>query len=171
MQAFALHHRVRGVRMAQLMQPRVRHDPGGIAGRGPEVVEFVRAQRPVSLGARETLGPRTPLPARRFGSSCATLPSRTCLGLVLVSLRVKRSGLTSHQRRRRISPGLHPISKGRHTAATNTRFSSSHRAGPRRASLDRPHRAAARVADGARAQVPGGSGTMAPQNGTVEHVA
>ena len=44
MQAFTAHDRVRGVRMAKVMQPCVRHDPSSVARRVPEIVEFVRSQ-------------------------------------------------------------------------------------------------------------------------------
>ena len=63
--------------------------------------------------------------ARLCSSSRATPPSRTCLGPVFASIRASRSGLTSHQRKQRISPGLHPVSRSRRTAVTHAGFSSS----------------------------------------------
>ena len=50
--------------------------------------------------------------ARPSNGSRAASPSRTCLGPVFASIRVKRSGLTSHHRRQRISPAACTPSAG-----------------------------------------------------------
>ena len=42
MQAFAVHERVRGARMTQVMKPRIRHDPGRVAHLGPDGLASVR---------------------------------------------------------------------------------------------------------------------------------
>ena len=63
-QALAVHHRVRGVRMAEVMKPRIRHDTGLAARLAPEVVEFDAGQRPVSFGCR-----KHPLPRCHFGEA------------------------------------------------------------------------------------------------------
>ena len=57
--------------MSQVMKPRIRHDPGRIARRGPEIVEFVAAQRPVSAPARKHT-----FPGRRFGEAGQQRPRR-----------------------------------------------------------------------------------------------
>lgn len=74
-------------------------------------------------------------------SSRSNLPSRTCLGSVVPSINARRSGLSSHQRRRRISRGQ-PRSTVE-DAPPRRRPSFPLRAGatPPRASLNRPRRA------------------------------
>ena len=53
MQALAVHDRVRGVRMAQVMQPRVGYDSGDVACPDPERVEGMFGQRLVPVLAGE----------------------------------------------------------------------------------------------------------------------
>ena len=48
-QALVVHDRVRGARMAETMQPRIRHDPGRIAQLDPALPQIIRTQRPFSL--------------------------------------------------------------------------------------------------------------------------
>lgn len=48
MQALAVHDRVRGVCMAQVVKPRVDDDPGFAARPDPEAVEFILGQRSTS---------------------------------------------------------------------------------------------------------------------------
>ena len=69
MQAFAVHDRVRGVRMPQVMKPRIGHDSGRVARLDPEPPQVIRTQRPVPLVAR-----KHPLPGRRFGEAIQQLP-------------------------------------------------------------------------------------------------
>ena len=71
MQAFAVHDRVGGVRMPQVMKPRVRHDSGRVARLDPEPPQVIRTQRPIPLAAR-----KHPLPGRRFGEAVQQLPRR-----------------------------------------------------------------------------------------------
>ena len=87
MQAFAVHDRVRGVRMAQVMQPRIRYDSGHVARRDPERVEGILGQRLVSVLAGEH-----PFPGRRFGKAVQQLPRR------LAKQNVPRSSLRVNQR-------------------------------------------------------------------------
>ena len=70
-QAFAVHHRVRGVRMAQVMQPRVRDDPGRIPRLRPERPQVIFVQRLVL-----TLAGKHPLPGRPSGEAVQQLPRR-----------------------------------------------------------------------------------------------
>ena len=71
MQAFAVHNRVRGVRMAQVMQPRIRHDPGHVARLDPERVERMFSQRFIL-----DLTGKHPLPGGRSGEAVQQLPRR-----------------------------------------------------------------------------------------------
>ena len=66
---FAVHDRVRAVRVTQVMKARVRYDSGGVARFGPESPKVIRTQRLVSLLAR-----KHPLPGRRSGKSMQQLP-------------------------------------------------------------------------------------------------
>ena len=92
------------------MKPRIRHDSGPVARLDPELPQIIRTQRPVPLAAR-----KHPLPGRRFGKAVQQRPRRLAKQNVPRSrLRIrqgKRSGMTSLQRRRRIFPGLHPVSR------------------------------------------------------------
>ncbi len=65
MQALAVHDRVQGVRMAEVVKPRVRHDPGRIARPELETVESMPVQRFVPAPAGEH-----PFPGRRTGEAC-----------------------------------------------------------------------------------------------------
>ena len=64
--------------------------------------------------------------ARPSSRSGAASPSRTCLDSALRVNQGQAVGLTSRQRRYRISPVLHPVSRSRRTAGTQTRVASSH---------------------------------------------
>ena len=69
---------------------------------------------PLSLRPGNTHSPDA-VSARPRSNYRAASPSRTCLGPVFASINASRSGWTSHQRKRRISPGLHPVSSSRRT--------------------------------------------------------
>ena len=176
MQALTVHDRVRGVRMAQVIQPRICHDPGRVARRGPEPVEFVLGQRAVS-----STGRKHPLPGSRLAEAIQQLPSRRAeqnvprsrLGInecesIRLDLTPAQGGV--------ISPGLHPVSRSRRTAATQTGFSLSAQAQGRAElrQIIRAQQPTARwspVADDPLARVPRSFGPVAPRHGAVEHVA
>ena len=98
--------------MAEVMKPGIRHDSGCLARFGPERPQVIRTQRPVSLASR-----KHPLAGCRFGESVQQLPrraspSRTCLGPVFASIRVKRSGLNRRQHVRRRGLQGHALPPG-----------------------------------------------------------
>ena len=64
MEAFTVHDCMRGVRMLQVMQPRILHDPGCIVRLDPERVKIVFSQRLISALAGEH-----PLPGLHFGEA------------------------------------------------------------------------------------------------------
>ena len=86
MQALAVHDRVRSVRASQVVQPRVRHDPGRIPRLEPEPVEVMLVQRFVLAPAG-----KHQLPGRRFGEAVQQRPCR------LAEQNVPRSGLRVNQ--------------------------------------------------------------------------
>ena len=71
MQPLPVHDCVRGVRMAQVMQPRVRHDRDRIARPDPEPIEDAFAHRFVLVFAGKHA-----LPGRRFGEAIQQLARR-----------------------------------------------------------------------------------------------
>ena len=86
MQALAVHDRVRSVRVAQIVQTRILHNPSHVALPDPERMQVIRTQRPVPLVAR-----KHPLPGRRFGEADHQLPRR------LAEQNVPRSRLRVNQ--------------------------------------------------------------------------
>ncbi len=71
MQTLAVHRRVGGVRMAQVMKPRVRHDSGHVASLDTELVERPIGQRFILSFACEH-----PLPGSRVNKTVQQLPCR-----------------------------------------------------------------------------------------------
>ena len=134
--------------MSQVMQPRIRHDTGSFACPGPERPKVIRTQRPVSLAAR-----KHPLPGCCFGESVQQLPHG------LTEQNVPRSGLRVNQSKP-VGLDLAPAQAANLAPAYNRSAGATApprripgslphaSAGPRRASPDRPPRAAARAADG-----------------------
>ena len=109
-------------------------------------------------------------------NSRAASPSRTCLGPVLASMRASRSGFTSRHRNRRISPGLHPVSRISRTAATSIGQSQALRrsTAPSRDRSFSPQQSTPRwaaIACDPCTGVAGGLGTMPPCDCAGEHVA
>ena len=74
--------RVGGVRVAQVVQPRIRHDPRSIARTRPKPVDFVLGQRSVSPARR-----KHPLAGCGLGKIAQQLPRR------LAEQNVPRPGL------------------------------------------------------------------------------
>ena len=122
-QDFSVHHRVRGVRIAQVMQPCVRHHPG-LAARA--LVQNVRRSfvhnGPFALSL-ETPTPRTlcrqdapaaSVPPRRAGRVSAPSSSPSGLG-----------GRARLDTSAGVSPSLHSVSRMRRTASTQTGLSFS----------------------------------------------
>ena len=60
-QALAVHDRVRGIRVSQVMQPRVRDDTGHVACLDPEFVERMLGQWFVPVHAGEYPFPEMPI--------------------------------------------------------------------------------------------------------------
>ena len=71
MQTPSVHDRVRGVRMASVVQPRTAHDPSRVIRLDPEPPQVIRTQRAVSLVTREHR-----VPGRCFGETVQQLPRR-----------------------------------------------------------------------------------------------
>ena len=121
-----VHDRVRGMAVPQVVKPRIRHDPGHVARPGPEPVESPIGQRSVPVLAGEH-----PLPGSRIGEAGQQRPRR------LAEQNVPRTGLGVNQgepvgldlapAQTAYLPGLHPVSRSRRTAATQTGFSPSRR--------------------------------------------
>ena len=172
MQALPVHDRVRGVRVAQVVKPRVRHDPGRVARPGPERPKVICTQRPVPLAAR-----KHPLPGRCFGESVQQLPRR------LAEQNVPRSGLRVNQGEPvglDLAPPQAPYlsrpaprQKQAHCRDADRVFAfalAQDRAELRQiVRAKQPNARRTPIADDTRARVPGGFGAMAPRDGAVEH--
>ena len=85
-QALAVHDRVGGVRMSEIVKSRIRHDPGHVAGLDPEPVKRPLGQRSVSDPAWEH-----PIPGSPVGEAVEQRPRR------LAEQNVPRSGLGVNQ--------------------------------------------------------------------------
>ena len=175
MQALPVHNCVRGVRVAQVVEPRIGHDPGRVPRRGPEIVKFVLAHRSVLALAR-----KHPLPGRRFGEAVQQLPSRHAEQNVPRPRSSRQSGSSGRASLPTIAGSVSRRGCTRLAAASarprrRPAFRLRAGAGPRRASQGRPRRAAARATVAGSARCPrtgsGGFGPMAPCDGAVEHAA
>ena len=175
MQALAVHDCVRGVRVAQIMQPRIRHNPRRIARLPPEPVEFILAQRPASLVAA-----KHPFPAHRLGEAFQQLPRR------LAEQNVPRSRLRVNQGQA-VGLDLVPTQAAYLARPATCQQKQAHRRDAGRAfafalaqdraesrkvvRTEQPPARRSPIADDALARVPRSFGPMAPRDGAVEHVA
>ena len=104
----AVHDRMRGMGVVQVVKPCVRHDAGQVASLRPEFIgaPSVNGLSPFAPGKTHSPEVESERPSSSFR---AASPSRTWLGPVLASIRARRSGLTSRHRGRCISLGLRPV--------------------------------------------------------------
>ena len=93
--------------MPQVVQPGISHDYGRVAHLDSEPPQIIRTSRSGPLSPGNTHSPDA-VSARQCSSFRPASASRACLGPVFASISADRSGLTSHQRMRRIFPSLPP---------------------------------------------------------------
>ena len=175
MQALAVHDRVRGGRMSEVVKPCVRHGPGRIPRLEPESVEVMLVQRFVLAPAG-----KHPCPGRRFGEADQQFPCR------LAKQNVPRSRLRVHQGQAvgldlapaqaaylaRPAPGQREQTHRRDEDRAFVLALAQDCAEPRK--IVRAEQTTARrspVADDALAWVPRSFGPITPRDGAVEHVA
>ena len=175
MQAFAVHDRVRGMGMTEIVKPRIGHDPGHVARGDPEIVKLMLAQRPVPLAAGEH-----PLTRRRSGKAVQQLPRR------LAEQDMPRPRLRVGQGQA-VGFDLAPAQAAYLARPASRQQEQAHRRDAGRAfgfalaqdraklrqvvRAEQPPARRTAVADDAGARIAGGFGPMAPCDGAIEHAA
>lgn len=167
MQALAVHDRVRGVCMTQIVKPRIRHDSGRVVRLGPEPVGFILGQRSFPPVAGEY-----PIPGSRIGETVQQLPRRIAeQDVPRPALRVARRGL--------VRPDLASVQAAYLARPALGQQDEPHRRDPDRASaFELPQNRAGQppawrtpVACDAGTWIPCGFAPVTPHNVVVEHVA